>query len=153
MKLIFLLGLLSFTYALEGIYYTLLLICFMPPQIISVRNVFLDNSLCQSRVSKGVKMVLTPPKLASVTQCAHTTRPAARIMSPFVVLEVSYLLIYSLKHINCVFRELLLSKNPIKTEEKTVVNVNSQLGETPSLHILRIMMRTQTAPRCLSCPV
>lgn len=50
---------------------------------------FLENSFCQSRVSKDAKMALTPPKLASVTRCAHTTRPAARIMSPFVALEVS----------------------------------------------------------------
>ncbi len=34
-------------------------------------------------------MVLTPPRVASVTLCAHTTRAVAKTMNPYVVLGVS----------------------------------------------------------------
>lgn len=47
------------------------------------------SSSCQSRVLSAVKMGLTPPRTASVTLCAHTTRVVAQTMSPYVVLGVS----------------------------------------------------------------
>lgn len=43
----------------------------------------------KSRVLNAVKMVLMPPRAASVTPCAHTTRAVAKTMNPCVVLGVS----------------------------------------------------------------
>lgn len=40
----------------------------------------------KSRVLNDVKMGLTPPRAASVTVCAHTTRAVAKTMNPYVVL-------------------------------------------------------------------
>jgi len=87
MRLLLLLGLLFFTYAAEQgensfTFYNVLM-------YIVGAMLEMCSSSCQSRVLSAVKMGLTPPRTASVTLCAHTTRAVAQTMSPFVVLGVS----------------------------------------------------------------
>ncbi len=97
MRLFLLLGLIYFTYAAEGKNTVFLVIfwyilCF----ILELCSFF----PVKSRVLNAVKMVLMPPRAASVTLCAHTTIAVAKTMNPCVVLGVSLPVWFLELHVN-----------------------------------------------------